>query len=42
MNRMLIIDFVDEAQADAISKWHGGGVSAHGLTVATADLLVTF
>ena len=42
MNRMLIVDFVDEAQADAISERHSGGVSAHGLTVAVAEPLVTF
>jgi len=42
MNRMVIIDFVDEAQADAISKWHGRGVGAHGDTVAVAEPLVTF
>ena len=42
MNRVVIVGFVDEAQARAISERHGGGVSAHGLTVATADPLVTF
>ena len=42
MNRMVIVGFVDEAQAGAISKWHGRGVGAHGVTVATTALIVTF